>query len=493
VLAHRLSADPDVRVLVVEAGGPTDDDPAVQAPGRWVSLMGSQWDWGYQTEPEPALNARRIPIPRGRAFGGSSAINAMAYIRGHYTDYDFWRDAGNPGWGWVEVLPYFQRAEDNSRGASAVRGAGGPLAVSDGTDPHPAHDAFLEAARALGFAADPAWEFNGRDQANGAGFLQKNIRDGRRHSTADAYLVPALERPNLTALAHAHATRLTFDGRRCTGVEVVRGGRREVLRAAREVVLCAGAIDTPKLLLLSGIGPADHLRAVGVPVLMDLAGVGSHLQDHVRVTVRWQGRTLLPPSSVTATLFTFSDPSRRPRAAEADLPDLQLNLGRGSDEPDETIGITISQVDPRSTGEVRLASADPLDPPLIRGRFFTESADIESLVSGVLIARELAATAAFDALRAEELDPGVSARTREEIADWLRETADTIYHPAGTCRMGPRSDDVVDARLRVHGVDGLRVADASIMPRLVNTATHAACVMIGEKAADLIRDRGAPA
>ncbi|MDP1570073.1 MAG: FAD-dependent oxidoreductase [Vicinamibacterales bacterium] len=486
VVAYRLSADPSVRVLLIEAGGPSAGDPAIETPGRWVSLMGSAWDWGYETEPEPALNGRRIPIPRGKAYGGSSAINAMAYIRGHHRDFDAWREAGNPGWGWDEVLPFFRRAEDNSRGASDARGAGGPLAVADGTDPHAGHHAFLEAARSLGFAADPVWEFNGRRQANGAGFLQKNIRNGRRHSTADAYLAPALSRPNLSVMPHTHAARLLFEGTRCVGLEVIREGRRETVRATREVIVCSGAIDTPKLLLLSGVGPADHLRAVGVPVVLDLPGVGAHLQDHMRITVRWRGRTMLPPSSVTACLFTFSDATRRPRAADDDVPDLQFNVGRGSDSPDEALGITITQGRPLSTGEVRLRSADPLAPPVIRGRFFQEEADLESLVSGVLIARELAAAAAFDALRAEALAPVPAVRSRAEVAAFLRGSADTIYHPAGTCRMGPGDDAVVDAQLRVHGLTGLRVADASIMPRLVNTATHAACVMIGEKAAALI-------
>jgi choline dehydrogenase len=488
VIANRLSADPLLRVLIVEAGGPASGDPAVQTPGQWVSLMGSRWDWGYQTEPEPALHDRRIPIPRGKAYGGSSAINAMAYVRGHHRNFDAWRDAGNEGWGWDDVLPYFRRAEDNSRGASEVRGVGGPLAVADGTDPHAAHHAFLEAASSLGFAADPLWEFNGQEQGNGAGFLQKNIRDGRRHSAADAYLVPALARPNVTAIAHAHATRLLLEGTRVVGLEFAREGRLEQVRATREVIVCGGAIDSPKLLMLSGIGPAGHLEAMGVPVVADLPGVGTHLQDHMRISLRWQGRSVLPPSSVTASLFTFSEPAARRRASHEQVPDLQFNVGRGSDRPDEAIGITISHMWPDSEGEVRLRSADPLDAPVIRGGFFEASADLDGLVSGVLLARELAGAAAFDALRAEELGPGASARSRDEISAFLRDAADTIYHPAGTCRMGAGADGVVDAQLRVRGVEGLRVADASIMPRLVNTATHAACIMIGEKASDLISE-----
>lgn len=485
VLAARLSADPGVRVLLVEAGGPTDD-PAIAAPGRWLSLLGSAWDWQYETEPEPALNRRRIPIPRGKGLGGSSAINAMAYVRGHHKDFDAWRDAGARGWGWTEVLPYFRRAEHNSRGASEIHGAGGPLAVSDCLDPHAGHEAFLAAAERLGFPADPRWEFNGTGQANGAGFLQKNIREGWRDSTATAYLAPSRLRANLAVATEAQAARVLFDGRRAVGVEFVRGGRRVEVRAAREVILCAGAIDSPRLLMLSGVGPADHLRALGLPVVLDLPAVGRHLQDHMRATVRWAARAPVPPSSVTASLFTFSDDVRRPRAPRDDVPDLQLNLGRGSDAPDETIAIAVSQLTPRSEGEVRLRSTDPFAPPLIRGGFLREAADVASLVEGVRLARALVGSAPFDALRGQELAPGPGVQSRADIAAWLRATADTIYHPAGTCRMGPGADAVVDAALRVHGLEGLRVADASVMPRIVNAPTHAACVMIGEKAADLV-------
>ena len=485
-IVNRLSADPSVRVLVIEAGGPTGGDPAVDTPGRWVSLMGSQWDWGYQTEPEPTLGDRRVPIPRGKAYGGSSAINAMAYVRGHHRCFDGWRDAGNDGWGWADVLPYFRKAEDNSRGGSNIRGVGGPLAVSDGVDPHAAHHAFLEAASSLGFGADPAWEFNGLEQGGGAGFLQKNIRDGRRCSAADAYLSPVLAQPNVTAIAYAHAARILLEGSRAVGLEFARDGRLQQVRATREVIVCSGAIDSPKLLMLSGIGPADHLRAMGIPVVVDLPGVGAHLEDHMRITLRWRGRTTLPPSTVTASLFTFSDASRGRRASRDEIPDLQFNVGRGADQTDEAVGITICHMWPASSGNVRLRSGDAWDPAVIRGGFFTEPTDMDALVSGVLLAREISGRPAFAGLRAEEIGMSAQARSRAEITSFLGRAADTIYHPAGTCRMGPADDAVVDEHLRVRGIDGLRVADASIMPRLVNTATHAACVMIGEKAADLI-------
>lgn len=485
VLANRLSANAAVRVLLVEAGPPVAGEPAIETPGRWVSLMGSRWDWKYETEPEPALDGRRIPIPRGRALGGSSAINAMAYVRAHRADFDGWRARGNPGWGFDDVLPAFRRIEDNSRGGSAWRGAGGPLAVADCTDPHAGHEAFLKAAAQLGFAADPRWDFHAPTQANGAGYLQKNIRNGRRHSTADAYVTPVLGRPNLEVIASAHAARVILERGRATGLEFIRDGRREQVHAAREIILCGGAIDTPKLLMLSGLGPADHLRAIGVPVVADLPAVGAHLQDHLRTAVRWQGRAPLPPSSVSASLFTFSTEALR-RDAGGAAPDLQYLIGRGQNVPDESVTITICHMLPASTGEVRLRSADPLDPPLVRGRFLSDPADLDAMVSGLRLAREIGSQRAFDGLRSAELAPGPDAKSPEALAAYVRRSVSTIFHPTSTCRMGRGADSVVDAALAVHGIQGLRVADASIMPSIINAATHATAVMIGERAAEVI-------
>ena len=487
VLAHRLTADPSVRVLLLEAGGPEHDDPAILAPGRWVSLMGSRWDWAYQTEPEPELNGRRIAWPRGKVLGGSSAINAMAFVRGHALDFDGWRDGGNPGWGFQDVLPYFKRSERNSRGASEYRGADGPLAVSDTDDPHAAHEAFLDAALELGYDARPDWDFNGARQENGAGYYQKNILDGRRHSAAAAFLVPVLSRRNLVVHARTLASRILIERGRARGVEYVRDGRVRQARAAREVVLCAGAIDSPRLLLLSGIGPAGDLRAAGVPVAVDLPGVGANLQDHLRIGVRWRGRGELPPSTVSAGLFVRSDPSRTTAP-----PDLEYYVGRGLDEPDPFVTITVALARPASRGVVALASAKPEDPPVIRARYLTEPADLAAVLKGVRLARALGEARAYGRLAAEEVEPGPGARTDAELTAYVRATAGTIFHPAGTCAMGRGRMAVVDAALRVRGVDGLRIADASVMPDVVNAPTHAACVMIGERAADLLSGRTAP-
>ena len=486
VLAHRLSADPSVRVLVLEAGGPDNNDPAITTPGRWVSLIGSQWDWGYSTEPEAGLQNRRITFPRGKVYGGSSAINAMAFIRGHRFCYDRWRDLGNDGWGWDDVLPLFMRSEKNETGATEYRGGDGPLFVSYCYDPHAHHKAFLAAAQQNGFRQDARFDFNQPAPSNVAGYYQKNILNEKRHSVAAAFLVPALTRPNLEVRAHAQATKLLVEQTRVVGVEYLRNGQVERARASREIVLAGGVVDSPKLLMLSGIGPADHLRANNIAVVADLPGVGQNLQDHLKLSIRWNGKTTLPGSTVTAGMFTrssvTSDSSQRP-------PDIQFYVGRGLDQPDRFITITVSLVQPQSRGEIRLRSADPLAAPIIRANYLQDEADVKALVRGVYLARWFGEAEVYDELRADETEPGVAVKSDADLASFVRRAADTIYHPAGTCKMGPSSDRmaVVDAALRVRGLEGLRIADASIMPEIINTTPNAACVMIGEKASDLLR------
>jgi choline dehydrogenase len=484
VVAGRLSADPSVRVLLLEAGESTDD-PAITTPGRWVSLIGSAYDWGFTTEPEAGMLGRRITFPRGKVVGGSSAINAMTYIRGSQLDFDTWARAGNDGWRYDDLLPIFRGIEDNSRGASEYRGAGGPLAVSDCRDPHAGHDAFLTAAQALGYEARPDFEFSAPRPENGAGYFQKNIRDGRRHSAAEAFLAPARARDTLRVLTRARATRLVIEGQRAVGVEYVRDGRREQARATREVVLCGGVVNTPTLLLLSGIGPADHLKQMGIAVVRDLPGVGANLQDHLKLSIRWNGQTTLPPSTVTAGLFVRS----RAASGEGSIspPDLQFYVGRGLDQPDRFVTITVSLVRPRSRGEVRLQSSDPLAPPIIRANYLQEPSDVAALVEGAKLARALGQSAAYAKLRADEIEPGVAVTSDTALAEFAHRAADTIYHPAGTCRMGSDARAVVDSQLRVRGLAALRIADASVMPDVVSATTHAACVMIGARAVQLLR------
>jgi choline dehydrogenase len=480
VLANRLSAHPQARVLLIEAGGPASG-PIAQAPGKWTSLLGTAIDWNYSTEPEPALGGRRIVWPRGKGYGGSSAISAMAYVRGHQLCFDAWAGESGPSWSFGELLPYFRRVEDNSRGASDYRGAGGPLAVSDTTDPHAGHLAFLEAARAAGFAARPDWDFNGAHQEQGAGYYQKNIRQGRRHSAASAFLEPVLARPNLTVWPNTQALRLVLDGKRVTAIDVARAGARDRVRVTREVVLAAGAIESPKLLLLSGIGPAAELKRLGIPVAIDLAGVGANLHDHPRVPVRWTARQPLAPSSVSAGLFTFSG-----RATSARPPDIQFYVGRGLDTPDPSVTLTVALSQPASRGRLTLRSTDPLAPPLILANYFAEAADMEAILSGVRLAQALGESSAYAAIRGAATDPGPTVRSTVDLSAYVRRVADTIFHPVGTCRMGIGPAAVVDPQLRVYGIEGLRIADASIMPTVVNSQTHAACVVIGERAGELM-------
>lgn len=480
VVVNRLSADPEMRVLLIEAGVAADADPAITTPGRWTSLIGSSYDWGYMTEAEAGLAQRAIAFPRGKALGGTSAINAMTHMRGHRRCFDAWRDSGNPGWGYEDLLPLFRQSERYDGDPSPHRGSDGPLAVSRARDPHAGHEAFLLAAADQGFRADHRHDFNVPEPEGVAGFYQKNILNGRRHSAADAFLAPARARTNLTVRSPAHVTRLIVEGRRVTGVEYVSNGQREVVSARRDVVLCAGAVESPRILMSSGIGPADQLRAHGIRVVADVAGVGRNLQDHLKVSIRWRGRSTLPASTVTAGLLTSSTAGR--------LPDLQFYVGRGVDQPDPFVTITVALVRPQSRGAIELRSADPLAPPLIRANYLQSGADVAVLVAGVRYARQIGLSPVYDRLRGEETDPGDRVTTAGDLERFVRTMADTIYHPAGTCRMGPSSDPdaVVDADLRVRGVEGLRVADASIMPDVVDAPTHAAAVMIGEKCAALI-------
>ena len=483
VLANRLSADSSVRVLVLEAGGPVNDDPSITTPGRWASLIGSKYDWGYATEPEPGLQNRRIAFPRGKAHGGSSAINAMTFIRGHQFCFDRWERAGNPGWGYEAVLPYFKKSERNELGETYFRGGDGPLAVSMCTDPHAGHKAFLAAVAQQQYKVDARFDFNQATPVNVAGYYQKNILDGKRHSVADAFLTPALSRPNLEVRSGCQATRIVFEGKRAVAIEYLRNGKPERARAAREIILSGGVIDSPKLLMLSGIGPADQLKSLGIPVVADVAGVGKNFQDHLKLSVRWNGKTELPGSTVTAGMFVRSDPGNY-----GDPPDLQFYVGRGLETPDRFITITVSLVFPRSRGEITLRSADPLAAPIIRANYLQEQADVNALIRGVKLARWFAEADAYQGLIGDELLPGPAARSDADLAAFARRDSDTIYHGAGTCKMGPAADAtaVVDPSLRVRGVDGLRVADGSIMPEVVNATTNAACVMIGEKTSDLV-------
>ena len=514
VLAHRLSADPDARVLLLE-GGPDDKPKEVKIPAAFPKLFKTERDWDYATEPEPQLGGRELYWPRGRMLGGSSSMNAQIYMRGHRLDYDRWAALGNAGWSWDDVLPYFKRAEHNGRGPSRHHGAGGPLVVADLRDPNPLSRAFVRAGIEAGLAANP--DFNG-DEQDGVGLNQVTQRNGTRCSTATAYLKPARRRPNLTVVTGAHVTRVLFAGRRATGVEYRHDGRVETAEARHEVILSGGAVNSPQLLMLSGVGPAAELRSHGIDVVHDLPGVVRNLQDHLAVTVLatcHQPLSLLAAESLgnVARFLLRKKGMLTSNVAEGgafvrthaglEAPDIQLlfapvlYIDHGLAAPPEhgfTIGVVL--LTPQSAGTVTLGSADPMASPRITANYLsdTDGGDLRALVEGVKLARRVIRSHALDPYRKAELAPAADVDGDAALAGFVRSIAETLYHPVGTCRMGIDAAAVVDPTLRVRGLDGLRVVDASVMPVIPRGNTNAPTIMIGEKAADLIRttSRGAP-
>ena len=512
VLAARLSEDRDTSVCLVEAG-PPDKSVLIHCPaGLAVLAKNGQANWRFETVPQPGLGGRRGYQPRGKVLGGSSSVNAMIYLRGQREDYDGWAAAGNPGWGWADVLPHFLKAEHNERGADTFHATGGPLNVMDLRSPSRFGPVFVRAGEQAGHPVNP--DFNGARQ-EGVGLYQVTHKNGERCSAAKAYLTPALGRPNLQVLTGVQATRVLFEGRRATGVEIQEGGARRTLQARREVLLSAGALQSPQLLMLSGIGPGAELQRHGIEVRHDLPGVGQHLHDHVDVVQvvdaphvtdlfglslsgAWQvlqgiwewrqwRRGMLTTNFAEAGGFIRSQPGEA-------RPDLQLHfvIGKLIDHGRKTVfghgySCHVCLLQPKSRGRLTLASADPLAAPAIDPAFFAERDDLERLVRGFKLMRGILAQPALAGLRGRELPASAGAVTDEQIEAFIRGHADTIYHPVGTCRMGPGERDVVDAALRVHGVEGLRVVDASIMPTIVSGNTNAPVIMIGEKAADLIR------
>jgi choline dehydrogenase len=511
VLANRLSEDPSVNVTLIEAGG-SDRDLNVKVPAAFANQFHGKLDWDYATEPELAVDGRSLYVPRGKALGGSSSMNAMLYVRGRPLDYDLWERQGAPGWGWNDVLPYFLRSEDNVRGASEFHATGGELRVGEQRSPRPLDRRLLEACAAAGIPT--VADYNGPEQ-DGAAMAQVTQRDGRRWSCADAFLRPALKRPNLQLITRATVLGVELDGARATEVRFSRRGREQMLRAEREVILAAGAIGSPQILLLSGIGPPDHLREVGVEVRHELPGVGRNLQDHPFVSVLWelsQGPSLYkadsprhlaewllrrsgPLTSTLAEVFAFV--RTRPGLPAADV---QLHMGalyfedHGAEEFDgHAMTIAPVLITPNARGAVWLRSADPLDKPRMITNALSDPEDVASLVAGVELAREIAAESALADVVAREIKPGPGVEDRAALEADLRRRLMLIYHPVGTCRMSDSgSDAVVDSQLRVHGVEGLRVIDASVMPLITGGNTNAPTIMIAEKASDLLRGRQPP-
>jgi len=514
VLAGRLSEDPAARVALLEAG-PPDKSVLIHCPaGLALIAQTGQVNWAFETVPQPGLGGRKGYQPRGKVLGGSSSVNAMIYLRGQHEDYDHWAQLGNPGWSWDEVLPYFKRAEHNERGADAWHGSGGPLNVADLRSPNPIARRFVQAAVQAGHPGNP--DFNGAVQ-EGAGMYQVTHRDGERFSAAKAYLTPHLGRPNLRVITGARVTRIVLDGRRATGVEArLPGGGIARLTARREVLLAAGALQSAPLLMLSGIGPGQALQSLGIPVRHDLPGVGAHLHDHPDVVQLFDAPKVrellgLSPGALwraikgiqewrrhrTGMLTTnFAEAGVFLRSApEVATPDVQLHfvIGKLVDHGRKAVfGLGYSchmcLLRPTSRGSVGLASPDPLAAPRIDPNFLGERDDVERMIAGFKAMRRIMAQPALAELGAREWPESALAQSDEQIEQFLRARVDTIYHPVGTCRMGPDArHDVVDAALRVHGVAGLRVVDASIMPRVVSGNTNAPVIMIAEKAVDMIR------
>ncbi|MER5968361.1 GMC family oxidoreductase N-terminal domain-containing protein [Streptomyces sp. NPDC002055] len=499
VLAARLSADPGVRVLLLEAG-PPDDAPEIRIPAAFGRLFRTKYDWDYISEPEPDLDDRRRYLPRGRTLGGSSSMNAMIYIRGNHRDYDAWSDAGAKGWSWDEVFPYFLRAEDHHAGPSEWHGTGGPLTVSEGRSRSPLMAAYLEAAQEAGHPFNP--DFNGPEQ-DGVGPYELTQRNGLRCSTAEAYLRPALERPNLTVLTGAHCTRLLFSGERAVGVEAERHGVLEDWHADREVVLAAGAYNSPQLLMLSGIGNADELRELGVTPRADLP-VGENLQDHPHLPlVHFTDTPSLWTAETPENIALLESEGRGPLTSNGgevggflrtrdglDAPDIQLHalpaqfheegLGRPTAHAFHHGAVLL---DTTSRGKVSLRSAMPSAKPRILHRYLATEEDRAAAVRALRVLLDIAGRPALRAHRRSD-DRVPASDSDGDLLAFARRELHTLYHPAGTCAMGP----VVDSALRVHGVSGLRVADASVMPTLVRGNTNAPTIMIAEKAADLILD-----
>jgi choline dehydrogenase-like flavoprotein len=516
VLAARLTEDPRVSVALLEAG-PPDENVLIHCPaGLAVLALTGQANWAFQTTPQPGLNGRRGYQPRGKVLGGSSSINAMIYARGQRRDYDDWAALGNTGWGYADVLPYFKRAEHNQRGADAFHGVDGPLNVMDLRSPHRFGELFVQAGEQAGLKRNP--DFNGADQ-EGVGVYQVTHRDGARMSAAKAYLLPNLARPNLTVLTRVHVTHIVTEGRRAVGVEYRRSGstqgQTQTLRARREVLLCAGALQSPQLLMLSGIGPGPELQQLGIEVVHDLPGVGRNLHDHVDVvqvvnaphlkdlfgvSLRGALNTLkgiwawrAHRSGMLTTNFAEAGGFVKSRPEE-ERPDLQLHfvIGKLIDHGRKIVfghgySCHVCLLRPRSRGHLKLASADPFAPPLINPNFLADADDLARMVRGFKLMRHILAQPALAGHRGAELAASANAHTDAQIEQFIRDRADTIYHPVGSCRMGQGALDVVDAQLRVHGVQGLRVVDASIMPNIVSGNTNAPTIMIGEKAADMIR------
>jgi choline dehydrogenase len=510
-LANRLSANPKHSVALIEAGG-RDSSPWIHIPvGYFKTIKNPALNWMYRTEPDPGLNGRALNWPRGKTLGGSSSINGLLYVRGQPQDYDHWRQLGNTGWSWDDVLPYFKRAECWEGGENELRGGSGPLTVSRSNRSWPIVDAWVEAAQAAGFPYND--DYNAQDQF-GVGYFQLTARKGLRCSSAKAYLKPIRNRKNLHVITNVLTSRVLFDGNRAIGIEGIRGGERVEIKARGEVILSAGAIGSPQILMLSGVGPGDQLGAHGIGVVHASAGVGKNLQDHLQArpvykcsvpSINTRTRGLFNqakialeyaakqsgPMTMAASLGTGYLKTRD----ELETPDIQFHIQPFSaDNPTtgthafDAFTASVLQLRPESAGEIRLKSAEPREYPEIHPNYLATALDQETIVEGIRVARRICRHGPVKDMITEEHAPGcaIADDDYDGLLNWARDTATTIYHPTGTCKMGNDAIAVVDERLKVRGVSHLRVADCSIMPQIVSGNTNAPAIMIGEKASDMI-------
>jgi choline dehydrogenase len=511
-VAARLSEDPATRVLLLEAGG-EDRNRWIHIPlGFGKTFADPTVNWCYETEPDPGASNRRVFWPRGKVLGGSSSINGMVYIRGQAEDFDHWRQLGNTGWSFEDVLPYFRRSEHQTRGADGFHGTGGPLCVSDVAQ-HPICEAFVAATTELGFPRND--DFNGASQ-EGVGYHQTTTRNGKRCSTAVGYLRPAMRRANLRVMTEALTEKVLFEGHRAVGVTFRREGQLCTARAAREVILCGGAVNSPQLLLLSGIGPQEQLTEFGIPVVHHLPGVGKSLQDHYSAPIKLRCKLPITVNDVMLSnarklkagleyymlhrgpLSMISSPAALFARTRTELasPDVKISISPFSAErPQDGLhrfsGFTsiAYQLRPESRGEVKLKSPDPSSAPAVYPNYLATETDQRAIVAGLKLIRRILATPRMQALIEAEFQPGPPVESDEELLDYARRRGGTVYHPTSTCKMGNDAMAVVDPELRVHGVERLRVADASVMPTVVSGNTNAATIMIGERAADMVRQQ----
>jgi len=514
VVAARLSEDPSVRVVVLEAGG-KDSNIWIHVPiGYGKTIVDPSVNWMYETEPDPGANGRKLFWPRGKVLGGSSSINGLLYVRGQPADYDHWRQLGNQGWAWDDVLPYFKRSEGRvGAGDDALRGRDGPLSVIDFAARSRLSEAYRASAMQVGIPNND--DYNGATQ-EGVGYYQNTMKNGRRWSAHRAFLQPAMKRPNLRVITHAQAERVLMAGRRAVGVSYRQGNESHTVRATREVILCGGAINSPQLLMLSGIGPATHLAERGIEPVHDLPGVGQNLQDHYQVRFVYKcteaitvNDIMMSPARMALMGLQYALFRTGPLTASAgqvgiftksrpelDAPDIQFHfIGFSADRPGEGLhkfsgfSQNICQLRPESRGEILLKSSDPLAAPAIHPNYLSAELDRTVLIDGLKLGRQIANQAPIRAFIASEHLPGEHIQTDSELLEYARNYGGTIFHPIGTAKMGRDAMAVVDDQLRVHGIDALRVADAAVMPSMVSGNTNAACIMIGEKCADLVRGK----